>query len=134
MPTTPNKWFKIYVLISSFVSLNFPLSHCLLLNFVYPPPPHKKIVHKNSPFPSCAKPPFQVRSHCYVMKMTLYSHFHKRGLALILALKVRAFRTRKWPILSTTVVLRESEKQCFCKRETRLIIGKAKVANTTDFF
>ena len=79
-------------------------------------------MHKNSPFPSCVKPPFQVRSHCYVMKMTLYSHFHKRGLALILALKVRAFRTRKWPILSTTVVPRENEKQCFCKRETRLII------------
>ena len=59
----------------------------------------------NSPFPSCLKPLFQSEAKCRAidMEMIFYSHankthFHNKGFALGLILKVRVFRTRKWPI------------------------------------
>ena len=51
------------------------------------------------------KPPFQSEAQCEDtdMKMIFYSHankthFHKKGLALDLFLKVGVLGTRKWPI------------------------------------
>ena len=51
------------------------------------------------------KPQFQSEAKCktFDMKAIFYSyanksHFHKKGFALSLVLKVRAFETRKWPV------------------------------------
>jgi len=51
------------------------------------------------------KPQFQSEAKCetFDMKTILYSyanktHFHKKGFALSLVLKMRAFETRKWPV------------------------------------
>ena len=60
----------------------------------------------NRPFPSSEKSHFQNEAKCeiFVVKMSFYLHhnennFHINGFALSLALKVRCFGTRKWPIL-----------------------------------
>ena len=60
---------------------------------------------RNRPFPSSKKSHFQNESKCetFVVKMSficiiIKNHFHINGLALSLALKVRFFGTRKWPI------------------------------------
>ena len=59
--------------------------------------------HYNWPFPSCSKPLFQIEAKCEACdtKMVFYfhankTHFHKKGFALCLVLKVRVFGTRKW--------------------------------------
>ena len=59
------------------------------------------------PFPSCPGPLYQneVRCSAFDMGMIFHSHankthFHKKGCALGLILKVRVFETRKWPKLS----------------------------------
>ena len=60
----------------------------------------------NKPFPSSSAPLFQNEGRCsaFDMEITFHSHanktyFHKtRGCAPSLVLKVRVFRTRKWPI------------------------------------
>ena len=59
----------------------------------------------NRPFPSSKKSHFQSEAKCEAidMKMSFYSHanrthFHNKGFALSLVLKVRFFGTRKWPI------------------------------------
>ena len=51
------------------------------------------------------KSQFQSEAKCktFDMKTIFYSyanksHFHKKGFALSLVLKVRAFETRKWPV------------------------------------
>ena len=60
----------------------------------------------NRPFPSSKKSHFQNEAKCetFVVKMSficiiIKTHFHINGFALSLALKVRFFGTRKWPIL-----------------------------------
>ena len=60
----------------------------------------------NRPFPSSKKSHFQNEAKCetFVVKMSficiiIKNHFHINGFALSLALKVRFFGTRKWPIL-----------------------------------
>ena len=62
----------------------------------------------NRPFPSSKKSHFQNEAKCetFVVKMSficiiIKTHFHNKGFALSLALKVRFFGTRKWPIRST---------------------------------
>ena len=65
-----------------------------------------KIWSINSPFPSLPKSLLQSEAKCKAidMKMIFYfhvnlTHFHKKGFALRLVLKVmRVFGTRKWPI------------------------------------
>ena len=59
----------------------------------------------NRPFPSSKKPHFQNEAQCetFVVKINficiiIENHFHINGFALSLALKVRFFGTRKWPI------------------------------------
>ena len=59
----------------------------------------------NRPFPSSKKSHFQNEAKCetFVVKMSficiiIKNHFHINGFALSLALKVRFFGTRKWPI------------------------------------
>ena len=61
---------------------------------------------------SSKKSHFQSESKCetFVVKMTficiiIKNHFHINGFALSLALKVRFFGTRKWPILSILAML-----------------------------
>ena len=60
----------------------------------------------NRPFPSSKESHFQNEAKCetFVVKMRnvciiIENHFHIYGFALSLALKVRFFGTRKWPIL-----------------------------------
>ena len=60
----------------------------------------------NRPFPSSKKSHFQneVKCETFVVKMSFIciivkNHFHINGFALSLALKVRFFGTRKWPII-----------------------------------
>jgi len=65
--------------------------------------------YSNRPFPSRPKPVFQseVKYKAIDMKISFYphaneTHFHKKGFALGLVLKERAFVARKWPI--TTII------------------------------
>ena len=60
----------------------------------------------NRPFPSSPEPLYQneVKCSAFDMKMIFHSHankthFHKKGCALGLILKVRVFGTRKWPVV-----------------------------------
>ena len=60
---------------------------------------------KNRPFPSYPWPLYQneVKCSAFDMEIIFHSHankfhFHKKGCALGLILKVRVFGTRKWPI------------------------------------
>ena len=57
------------------------------------------------PFPSSPVPLYQNEVKCSAFDMEIIfhshankTHFHKRGCALGLVLKVRVFGTRKWPI------------------------------------
>ena len=59
----------------------------------------------NRPFPSFPGPLFQNESRCSAFDMEIIfhshankTHFHKKGCAPSLILKVRVFGTRKWPI------------------------------------
>ena len=60
----------------------------------------------NSSFPSSPRPLFQNEGRCSVFDMEIIfhshankTHFHKKGCALGLILKVRVFGTQKWPIV-----------------------------------
>ena len=60
---------------------------------------------RKRPFPSSHGPLYQneVKCSAFVMEMIFHSHankthFHKKGCALGLILKVRVFGTRKWPM------------------------------------
>ena len=62
----------------------------------------------NGPFPSSKQSHFQSEAKCESIdvKMIFHSHankthFHNKGFALSLVLKVRFFGTRKWPIRLT---------------------------------
>ena len=59
----------------------------------------------NRPFPSSIKSHFQSEAKCEAIDMKMSfnydankTHFHNKGFALSLVLKVRFFGTRKWPI------------------------------------
>ena len=61
----------------------------------------------NRPFPSSKKFHFQNEAKCetFVVEMSFNydankTHFHNKGFALSLVLKVKLFGTRKWPIRS----------------------------------
>ena len=51
-------------------------------------------LQKNRPLQSCPTPLFSSEAKC---SHTNKTHFHKEGFALTLVLKVRGFRTQKWP-------------------------------------
>ena len=60
---------------------------------------------ENRPFPSSIKSLFQSEAKCEAIDMKMIfnydankTHFHNKGFALSLVLKVRCFGTRKWPI------------------------------------
>ena len=62
----------------------------------------------NRPFPSSPGPLFQNEGRCsaFDIEISFHSHvnkthFHKKGCAPSLILKVRVFGTRKWPILGS---------------------------------
>ena len=62
-------------------------------------------LQKQRPFPSFPGPLYQneVKCSAFDMEMIFHSHankthFHKKGCALGLILKVRVFGIRKWPI------------------------------------
>ena len=59
----------------------------------------------NRPFPSSKKSHFQNEAKCEAIDMEITfnyyankTHFHNKGFALSLVLKLRFFGTRKWPI------------------------------------
>ena len=59
----------------------------------------------NRLFPSCLKPLFQSEAKSEAIDMKIIfnyvankTHFHNKGFALSLVLKVKLFGTRKWPI------------------------------------
>ena len=59
----------------------------------------------NRPFPGSKKSHFQSEAKCEAIYMKMIFnydankiHFHNKGFALSLVLKVRFFGTRKWPI------------------------------------
>ena len=61
------------------------------------------------PFPSSKKSHFQGEAKCEAIDMKMSfnfdankSHFHNKGFALSLVLKVRCFGTWKWPIDPTS--------------------------------
>ena len=61
----------------------------------------------NRPFPSFPGPLFQNEGRCSAFDMEIIfhshankTHFHKKGCAPSLILKVRVFGTRKWPIVT----------------------------------
>ena len=66
----------------------------------------RKLLSTNRPFPSSKKFHFQNEAKCetFVVEMSFNydankTHFHNKGFALSLVLKVKLFGTRKWPIL-----------------------------------
>ena len=63
------------------------------------------IYSRNRPFSSSKKFHFQNEAKCetFVVEMSficiiIKTHFHNKGFALSLVLKVKLFGTRKWPI------------------------------------
>ena len=65
----------------------------------------KRKAFSNRPFPSSKKSHFQSEAKCEAIDMKMIfnydankTHFHNRGFALSLVLKVRFFGTRKWCI------------------------------------
>ena len=61
--------------------------------------------YANRPFPSSKKSHLQSEAKCEAIDMKMIfnydantTHFHNKGFALSLVLKVRFFGTRKWPI------------------------------------
>ena len=64
----------------------------------------------NRPFPSSPGSLFQSKGSCSAFDMEIIfhshankTHFHKKGCARSLILKVRVFGTRKWPIFATSL-------------------------------
>ena len=65
----------------------------------------------NRPFPGSPGPLFQFEGGCLVFDMEIIfhshankTHFHKKGCAPSLILKVRVFGTRKWPEINPHLV------------------------------
>ena len=72
--------------------------------------PTRAPIQFNRPFPSSKKFHFQNEAKCetFVVEMSFNydankTHFHNKGFALSLALKVKLFGTRKWPIQSVPI-------------------------------
>ena len=72
--------------------------------------PTRAPIQFNRPFPSSKKSHFQNEAKCEAIDMKMIfnyyankTHFHNKGFALSLGLKVRFFGTRKWPIQSVPV-------------------------------
>ena len=70
-------------------------------------------INKNRPFPSSKKSHFESEAKCEAIDMKMIfnydankTHFHNKGFALSLVLKVRFFGTRKWPIVLACVAWR----------------------------
>ena len=66
----------------------------------------KEIERRNRPLPSSKKFHFQNEAKCetFVVEMSFNydankTHFHNKGFALSLVLKVKLFGPRKWPIV-----------------------------------
>ena len=66
----------------------------------------------NRPFPSSKKSHLQSEAKCEAIDMKMIfnydankTHFHNKGFALNLVLKVSFFGTRKWPIENTVDLL-----------------------------
>lgn len=93
---TANRWFKIYLSLSSFVS-TFTL---LIITLSFPRHPPKKFCIRMVHFRVAPNLCFKtgLRAKLLKRKWFFYSHCYKRGFALILVLKVRAIGTRKWPV------------------------------------
>ena len=71
----------------------------------------------NTPFPSSPRLLFQNEDRCSAFDMEIIfhshtnkTHFHKKGCAPSLILKVRVFGTLKWPIADTVVVAKAPYK------------------------
>ena len=71
---------------------------------------------KNRPFPSFPGPLYQneVKFLAFNMEIIFHSHankthFHKKGCALGLILKVKVLGTQKWPIEQTEKMLQNAE-------------------------
>ena len=69
----------------------------------------------NRPFPSSKKSHFQSEAKCEAIDMKMIfnydankTHFHNKGFALSLVLKVRFFGTRKWPIKEHYVIVKST--------------------------
>ena len=72
-----------------------------------------KIVVANRPFLSSPGPLYRNEAKCSTFDMEMIfhfhaneTHFHKKGCALGIILKVRVFGTRKWPIVHCNITLR----------------------------
>ena len=82
----------------------------------------------NRPFPSSKKSHFQSEAKCEAIDMKMIfnydankTHFHNKGFALSLVLKVRFFGTRKWPIGGRMMVSTEQYYFCYVCWELRAI-------------
>ena len=70
------------------------------------------------PFPSSPGPLYhnEVKCSAFDMQMSYHSHakthFHKKGCALGLILKVRVFGTRKWPT-NLSINMRSTDRHSF---------------------
>ena len=71
----------------------------------------------NRPFPSSKKSHFESEAKCEAIDMKMIfnydankTHFHNKGFALSLVLKVRFFGTRKWPIGGHSVFIMQNAK------------------------
>ena len=89
----------LFFVIRNFKGHSISLSRrAFFLSFLY-------TMRLNRPFPSSKKFHFQNEAKCetFVVEMSficiiIKTHFHNKGFALSLVLKVKLFGTRKWPI------------------------------------
>ena len=87
----------------------------------------------NRPFPSSKKSHLQGEAKCEAIDMKMIfnydakkTHFHNKGFALTLVLKVRFFGTRKWPISEWHLVLSHDCNHRLSWRK------RSSAGNTTD--
>ena len=88
----------------------------------------------NRPFPSSPGSLFQKKGRCSAFDMEIIfhshankTHFHKKGCAPSLILKVRIFGTRKWPILSY-------RRECLTGKYTTRKIHKYYIRDPSGLF
>ena len=85
------------------------------------------LIGLNRPFPSSPGPLLQNEGRCsgFDMEIIFHSHankthFHKKGCAPSLILKVRVFGTREWPILFFIIIQYHAPKQRKIKFKPRI--------------
>ena len=90
-----------------------------------------KKIPANRPFPSSPGPLFQNEGRCLAFDMEIIfhshankTHFHKKGCAPRLILKVKVFGTRKWPIKGTTPRNFEQQGKCWQRVEEKKNVRK----------